>query len=290
MKLSQLSNFYQRLIVSSLGTLILFIAIFFSYEPSFRPIFTLLTAAVIATALFEYYRIAETKGCQPLIKIGLISAVAFVFAVFFSTQYPGALMLPAIVLGLTLISAFVYYFIKGSDPFINLAITLFGILYLVIPLSCWLVINYMHAEPLVRDGRWCLVYLLLVTKMTDTGAYFIGKKFGRIKLSPISPKKTWEGSLGGLACAVATSFFLYVCFNLFFEQPPFDITFLQSLWLGALLSITAQFGDLAESLLKRDVGVQDSSHLPGLGGVLDVVDSLVFNSPILYIFIRLQVP
>lgn len=284
----KLSNLQQRLIISSVGVFILLLAIFLSYEPFFKPIFALLTVAVIVTAIWEYYNIAKIKGWLPLFKIGLTGAGAYTFAVFLRTQEIGK-MLPESVLGLTLIAAFLYYFIKGSDPFVNLAITLFGLLYLAIPLSCLIDINYFNNEPFVHDGRWCLLYLLFVTKMTDTGAFFIGKNYGRRQLSTyISPKKTWEGALGGLCCAIAASILLYFIFHLFFDQPPFAITFWQSIWLAALISITAQFGDLAESLLKRDVGVKDSSHLPGLGGVLDVVDSLVFTSPLLYIFLESQ--
>ena len=286
---SQLSNLQQRLIISSFTVVGLLLAIFFSYQPVFRPVFALLAGAIICTALWEYYHIAKGKGCIPLIKIGLLGAFSYTFAVFLRTQAPWALMLPQIILALTLIAAFVYYFIKGSDPFVNLSVTFFGIIYLAIPLSCLIDINYFPADPLVRDGRWCLLYLLLVTKMTDTGAFFVGKKYGRTKLSTyISPKKTWEGALGGLVSAIITSVILYVIFQLFFALPPFGITFWQSLWLGALISVTAQFGDLAESLLKRDVGVKDSSHLPGLGGVLDIVDSLVFTSPLMYIFLHIQ--
>lgn len=287
--LNNLNNFQQRLIVSSIGIFSLLLALYWSYHPFFSPIFILLTAGVIGGALWEYYCIAQTKGFQPLAKIGLIASVTYIFAVFLRTQTLEALVLPQIVLGLTLMIAFVYYFIKGSNPLLNLAITFFGILYLTIPLSCLIEINYFKLDSLVLDGRFCLLYLLLITKMTDTGAFFVGKKFGHNKLSPyISPKKTWEGAIGGLCSAVVTSILLYIIFNLFFSPAPFNLSFWQSLWLAVVISITAQFGDLAESLLKRDVGVKDSSHLPGLGGFLDIVDSLVFTSPLMYIFLQTQ--
>lgn len=278
----------QRLIAGFLGSAILLIVVFLSHLPIFKLLFTLLASGVISLALWEYYNIARTKGFQPLIKIGIVGTVCFVIATFLQSQF-NAKMLPEITLGITLIAAFIYYFIKGSDPFVNLSITGFGILYLTIPLSYLININYFASEPIVRDGRWCLFYLLLVTKITDTAAFFLGKKYGKLQLSPyISPKKTWEGALGGLLGAILTSMLLYVFFHLFFELVPLNITLFQSIWLGALISIAAQFGDLSESLLKRDVGVKDSSHLPGLGGVLDIVDSLVFTSPLMYIFLKLN--
>ncbi len=288
MMFSQLSNLQQRLVVSSIGVILLLTAIFFSHEPYFSPIFALLTAAVITTALWEYYTIAKIKGWLPLFKIGILGSILFTLAVYVRTQ-DNYKMLPESVIGLTFIAAFVYYFIKGSDPFVNLSITLFGFAYITIPLSCLIDINFFSDDPFVRDGRWVLLYLLLVTKMTDTGAFFVGKKYGRTQLSTyISPKKTWEGALGGLIASIATSVILYIIFNLFFTHPPFEITFFQSIWFGALISIVGQFGDLAESLLKRDVGVKDSSHLPGLGGMLDIVDSLVFTSPLMYIFLHIN--
>lgn len=282
------NNLQQRLIVSFFGIVILLIVIFLSDQHIFKLLFAALTAGVISLALWEYYTIARNKGFQPLIKIGIIGSLFFIAATFLKTQF-SAKMLPEIVLGFTLVASFAYYFIKGSDPFVNLAITGFGILYLVLPLSYIIDINYFVSEPIVRDGRWCLIYLLCVTKVTDAAAFFVGKKIGTTQLSPyISPKKTWEGALGGLLGALIISILYYAFLRHFFELPPFNITFFQSVWLALLISIAAQFGDLSESLLKRDVGVKDSSRLPGLGGMLDVVDSLVFTAPLMYIFLKLN--
>lgn len=289
MILRQLSNLQQRLIVSSVAIVLLIISITFSHHPYFAPLFVLLAAAAISVALLEFYAIPQAKGYQPLIKVGILATAAFAFAVYINTQWPMGKMLPEIVLGLTLVSAFSYFFAKGNDPFINLAVTLFGILYLTIPLSALIGINYFHMPPFVTDGRWCLVYLLAVTKMTDAFAYFVGKKWGKRKLSPyISPKKTLEGALGGFLGAVLASVILYMVFQFVFEVPPFNLSLSQSIWLAILISVAAQFGDLAESLLKRDVGIKDSSHLPGLGGMLDIFDSLIFTAPLMYIFLHLQ--
>lgn len=289
MKLSTMNNLEQRLVVSSIGVIAVIASICLSYFYFFKPIFALLTASVIAIALWEFYRIAMSKGYQPLIKIGITGTIAYTLAVFVRTQTVTAAMIPQIVLGLMLIASFLYFFVKGSKPLVNLAITGFGIIYLTVPLSCILDVNYFYKDHFVEDGRWCLAYLLLVTKMTDTSAFFIGKKFGRRQLSKyISPKKTWEGAIGGLLGALGASIFLYAFWHLFFNIVPFNITFLESLWLPILISIVAQFGDLAESLLKRDVGVKDSSVLPGLGGVLDIVDSLIFTTPLLYIFLNMK--
>lgn len=290
MKFSERSNLQQRLILGGGGVALGLFCIWISYTPYFGVIFTIFIAATILTALWEYYKIAEQKGYHPLNKIGMIGGLVYLFAVAFRAQMPAFdLMLPEVAISVTLVASFIYYFIKGSDPFVNLAITMFGILYLVIPLSYIIKINYFHNEPLVNDGRWCLIYLFFVTKITDTGAFFVGKNWGQRKFSPyISPKKTWEGALGGLFSAVLLSVLFRQIFQWLFDQPPFNLTLMQSLWLGTLISIAAQFGDLAESLLKRDVGIKDSSGLPGLGGFLDIVDSLIFTSPLIYLFLKLQ--
>lgn len=286
---NQMSNFQQRLIMSGLSSVIMFALIFLSYTPIFGFLFTLLIAGTISTALKEYYRIAAVKGYQPLSKLGIGSSILFLCAVFFDTQVTYAYFFPEIILWLTLAAAFLYYFFKGTDPLINLAITIFGMAYLTLPLCCLIYINYFEDIPFVRDGRWCLIYLLVVTKITDTGAYFIGKRFGKNKLSSISPQKTWEGAFGGLCCSIAASLLFYIVFHLFFRYPPFQISLWQSIWLAVLISITAQFGDLAESILKRDTGVKDSgTRLPGLGGFLDLVDSLIFTSPLVYFFLQLR--
>jgi len=283
----QMSHMNQRLTTSGIGVAILLFFLYLSHTIFFDWLFVLFIATMVGLALWEYYRIAKSNGMHPLAKIGIIGSTCYIIAVFLSTQWVGMKPLPIAVLGLTLLVAFVYYFIKGKDPFVNLAVTCFALAYLTLPLSFAVDINYFFPAESTQDGRWWLLYLFAVTKMTDAGAFFVGKQFGTKKLAPyISPRKTVEGALGGFLVAVLTSILFYLATNLFFHQPPILLTLWQSIWLGSLICIAAQFGDLAESLLKRDVGVKDSNtKLPGLGGMLDIVDSLVFTVPLLYIFL-----
>ena len=119
--------------------------------------------------------------------------------------------------------------------------------------------------------------MIVVTVMTDVGAYFAGKKFGKKKLAPnLSPGKTIEGAAGGLMLALIASLVMY-----FINSA--HLSFFMAVLLGILFGIVGQAGDLAESLLKRDAGVKDSNGLPGLGGVLDIVDSLLFTAPLTYL-------
>lgn len=281
-------NFKYRLLAGVITILVVLSTIYVSHFNWGKPLFLLLTAGFISIALWEFYHIAKAKGYYPLSKIGIVSTLFYLLAIFYLTQDPAAAGWPETVLGLTVISSFLYYFVKGTDPFVNLALTLFGIFYLTLPLSCFVLINYFFPDTSHQDGRWWLFYLIVVTKITDTGAYFCGKGFGSSKLAPyISPKKTWEGALGGTAAGLLASVGLYYVTHSLYSHSPIGITLLQSIFLGISVSFVAQLGDLAESLLKRDVGVKDSNHLPGLGGMLDVLDSLVFTAPLVYIFMKM---
>jgi len=285
---NQLTPLQQRLIVGITGTILAFVIILLAPIPVFKPIFTSVIAATIGIAIWELLKIPAAKGFAPSDKLCIALGVIYAFSVAISTQFAFAKMLPEIVLLGSLVTGFLYYFIKGSSPFINMSITVFCLAYLAIPLSCLISIVYFFPADGHQDGRWWLIYLLMVTKMADTGGFFIGKRFGTQKLAPyISPKKTWEGAIGGLLAAILTSLILTLIAQ-FYNHNAFGLNLWQSLLLGGLLGIIAQCGDLAESLLKRDGGIKDSSsHLPGLGGVLDIVDSLVFAAPLMYIFIKI---
>lgn len=268
-------NLKKRLIAGSLAFVILTLSISFSYHPFFSPIFALINAAIISLALTEYYQLAKQKDFRPLTALGTLAAICYTFAVYAKLHRPSLDFLPSFVLLISLVIFFLAFFRPKEENSIgNLAVTVFGIVYLAIPLCYALKLNYLQ-----EDGRLWLAYVIAVTKVTDTGAYFIGKGWGRFKLAPrISPKKTIEGAMGGFAAALLTS----VVFYLFF----IDMTFWQSIWFSILIAALAQIGDLAESILKRDAKVKDSSsHLPGLGGVLDIVDSLVFTLPLMYLIL-----
>ncbi|MBU6148593.1 MAG: CDP-archaeol synthase, partial [Verrucomicrobia bacterium] len=123
-----------------------------------------------------------------------------------------------------------------------------------------------------------VVYLVAVTKMADVGGYFMGRLFGRIKLAPnISPSKTIVGAVFGLISSMLMSLLLSCYIN---------IQFFEAMILGLILGVAAELGDLAESVLKRDAQVKDSNQIPGLGGILDLIDSLLFTTPILFAYFR----
>lgn len=283
--LEKLTHLQQRLLGGSIGAILSIIVIVFSQAPLFKPVAIGLIILTIAVAMWEFHQISYAKEQEPAVKLSIAAGVIYALAVALSTQYASLALLPEITLLAVVASFFAYYFRKGESPFLNLATTLFSFIYLAVPLSCMLSITYFFSLSGTQDGRWWIMYLLVVTKMTDTGAFFVGRRFGKQKLAPyISPKKTWEGAVGGLILAIITSFCLTVIAKLVGGN--FDLSIWQSLWLGAGVGFLAEFGDLAESLLKRDGGIKDSNQLPGLGGILDIVDSLVFTAPFVYIFLK----
>lgn len=268
-----MNNFYQRLLVSLSITAFIFFAIYLSSYDVMRPLFTLMTAALLSVALWEFYHIAKKKGYEPLTRLGIVASIAYLYALYMTVGDSSYFMYPWIILFIALICGFVHFFFKGDRPLSNLALTFFGIAYITLPLGLIIPINFEFSQA-------ALVYLIVITKLTDTGAYFVGKKLGSIQLAPyISPNKTWEGAIGGFVIGVIASLLF---------GPWIDMNPLSSLVLGIILALTSIFGDLTESLLKRDLGVKDSSHLPGLGGFLDVVDSLVFTTPLMYFYLKLS--
>ena len=270
------------------------IALYYSYFPFFKPIFVLLVAGLISGALLEYYDLAQHKGLHPQRILGVSCAAAYMMALYVSLSSLHWQELPLFTLFIFSILFFLAYCRAPTNSLVNLAITVFGIAYLVIPLGCILKINYFFGNDMQQDGRLWLLYGLAVTKTTDIGAYFVGKSLGKKKLAAtISPKKTIEGAIGGtcLAVFVSTLFYFFSPSPLFSIISPLKITFWQSIVMGVLISVLGQFGDLVESLLKRDAGVKDSSRfIPGLGGVLDSMDSLVFTLPFLYFVLKIKFP
>lgn len=279
----------QRFIVGSIAASIVFVAIYYSYTFPLSYIFPIIAIGTVGLALHEYYNLARLKGFAPQERTAFAFSTFYIAALYYSKVHPVEDLLPLVCYGSALIFFFMSYFFRGKDPIVNIALTLFGIIYVTIPFNFTMQINYFFVANDLEDGRWWLFFLLAITYMTNTCALFTGKTFGRTQLAPmISPKKTWEGALGGFAAALVISAIFGYIANHSDMKIPMKLGMTESLILGSILSILAQIGDLAESLLKRDGGVKDSSRIPGLGGMLDVIDSLVFTAPVLYLYLRYQ--
>jgi phosphatidate cytidylyltransferase len=181
----------------------------------------------------------------------------------------------------------------NPQPIQTMACTIFGLLYVPWLLSFIALINFSF-EPAAltshdsqRDGRFFVLYLVLVTKFTDVGSYIFGMTAGKHKLIPrISPNKTWEGVWGGIFGAMLAS--LGGFYLMRSALSAHGMSWSDAVCLGFLLGALAILGDLAESLVKRQANIKDSGKLlPGIGGALDLVDSLLFTAPVLYVYMRL---
>jgi phosphatidate cytidylyltransferase len=272
----KLQDLKKRFVFSIFAILIASLLIIYSQFPLVK-IFVTFTISILAlVAMLEYVEIVAKKELI-LPKVTLALATLFIVLSFFlSSQMQNYKPLIVFCFFSCLVLLFCFRFkeIQGSLTYI--ALSSFGLLYIAFPMGLLFTILY------TGDGRFWIAYLLIVTKVTDMGGYFGGRFFGKRQLSIVSPKKTKEGAVIGILCAVIFSLiFTIICNPYGFLLKPTS-----SLILGLILGIFGQVGDLAESLIKRDAKVKDSSNLPGLGGILDMFDSLLFNIPILYLFLE----
>jgi phosphatidate cytidylyltransferase len=289
MNLKQLADLNKRFSVSIIAIVIVILLVVFSPIKFVSALLVLSVAIISAIGIWEYSKLAEAKGLNPSVSLMIGAAVIEVALFFISFKFPSFSLLPVIFLVLSAVCFFACRFRDSTNALLEVAVEFFGLCYVAVPLSFLMGVLYPSSHHFVpQDGRWWLLYLIVVTKITDVGAYFVGRLWGKHKLAPIlSPKKTVEGAIAGFCCAVILSVVLQIVGHQF-SQGTFDLTLIESIWLGMLIGVVGQVGDLAESLLKRDAVVKDSNTLPGLGGILDMVDSLLLTGPVVYFFIRMH--
>ncbi len=289
MQFKRMADLNRRLVVSSILGVIVAFLIGFSTRQFISILLMLFVAGLAGVGIWEYAQLAINKGIRPVTRWMIAAAIAEVVALYVSLQFVDFPQLPILVLAVALVLFFLLHFRDQTAALFTIAVEFFGVAYVAAPLSLMLGVLYPVAyQGIPQEGRWWLVYLILVTKSTDVGAYFVGRLWGKHKLSPtLSPKKTVEGAIAGFVSAVLMSILIQYAGHRFFNGE-FSLSLTESVWLGMLIGVIGQIGDLAESLLKRDAVVKDSNTLPGLGGVLDMVDSLLFTTPIVYFFIRMH--
>ena len=175
----------------------------------------------------------------------------------------------------------------AASSFAMVGHTILGVLY-VSWLLCFLLKIFFFAAPEgdVFDGGFCLLFFILVTKCSDIGAYSLGSLIGRHKMIPkVSPAKTWEGFAGAILLSTVVAMFIAHYWG---DTRLGGMTLAHAVVLGPLLAIGGVLGDLVESVFKRDSGVKDSgAFFPGIGGILDLLDSLLFNAPLMFLYLRL---
>jgi phosphatidate cytidylyltransferase len=245
-----------------------------------------------ATGLVEFYGMMEKRDLVCFKWSGLGAGLLLMFGTFAHFQgWLGTNNAPArandfevCFLILFVLGLCVRQFVARSNTAGILAIstTLFGLMYVPWLLNFIQKINFFPG--LDGNGKFYVLYFILVTKFSDMGAYAVGSLIGKHKMIPrISPAKTWEGFGGAILVSAGAS----LAFTHFFGDKMHGMKPLHALVLGVILSMTAVVGDLIESLFKREAGVKDSgSFFPGIGGILDLLDSLLFNAPIMYLYLR----
>ncbi|MFC1991821.1 phosphatidate cytidylyltransferase [Chloroflexota bacterium] len=239
------------------------------------PWFTVLIVIWGLLAVFEFYRMVAASSVSPLTYFGLVLTLLFILSPHYNYDFFIPL-LPLLLTSLVVLPLIWLLLRAHKENAVSAWVwTVAGILYVG-----WL-LSYLVALRLQDDGRNWVFLALFVTFASDTSAFFTGRALGKNKLAPnISPGKTWEGAIGGIVGAII--------FSLFFVLPtPFalPINWWQAVLLGLLVSIFGQFGDLVESLFKRNMGVKDSGNLlSGHGGFLDRVDSVVFAGVLVYYY------
>lgn len=236
---------------------------------------------VVAVALWEFYGLLEGARIPHFKYFGLAGGLLLVLATGLMRNR-GAHPESIVLYGVTA-AVFLRQFPQKNNPrpLESIAGTLFGVLYVAFLFNFFTRLLVDWGE---RDGRLLALYVISVTKLSDIGAFFVGCAFGRHKLIPrISPAKSWEGCLGGIGAAVAGSGVAYLLTKRYWVAVRLGLV--DALALGVLLALAGIAGDLTESLFKRAAGVKDSGRIVlGMGGLLDVLDSLLFAVPMLYLY------
>ena len=246
-------------------------------------------------ALWEFYGMLDHRSLPNFKVTGMICGTVMLVGSFYyfakigpaqSYDFETAVLLFFL---LTVFARQMFARLRHDEPLQTMAYTLFGLLYVL-----WLfnfITKIVYVMPRSSSGavtgQFYVLYLIAVTKFSDMGAYLTGSVIGRHLMIPhISAKKTWEGFFGALVFAL-------LCSVALFKLMPGHLsvlTWTHATILGLLLGFAAVIGDLAESIIKRSTGVKDSGNLlPGIGGALDLLDSLLFTAPLLFFYLRLVI-
>jgi phosphatidate cytidylyltransferase len=244
-------------------------------------IFATVFAIFLMFTLFEFYKISENIGYEPSVKIGLICSF-LLFVIFFlaaSHVIPKEYIYLSILIPLfTLLPDL---FDKRKNGFKNSMITIAGIIYIALPYSLLSFLIYPGNDSGSQFYPWVLMGIFFIIWIYDSMAYVFGSMLGKHKICVrISPKKSWEGLIGGTVFAVITG----IVNSLFFDE----LSLINWVVVALLIVAFGTSGDFFESKLKREAGVKDSGNiLPGHGGMLDRFDTMLFAAPVIFVWITL---
>ena len=289
---SKLKTFFRRLLSTVVLWAIILTALFCGNKAISDYSFLVVMVFLAVSGLAEFYGIAAKRDLVCFNYWGIFGGALLIIGTFLQlTGHIGTHGSPArvndfetsflilFVLGLCLRQ---FFSRSNTAGILAISTTLFGLMYVPWLLNFLQKINFF--EGLNDNGKYYVLYFIVVTKFSDTGAYSVGSLIGKHKMIPrISPGKTWEGFGGAIVVSTLAS----VLFAHFFRDKLAGMNWIHAVILGVVLSVCAVVGDLIESLFKREAGVKDSGNFfPGIGGILDLLDSLLFNAPIMYLYLR----
>ena len=272
-KLRTMTNLQQRVIAAVVAVPFLIFCIVYS-DWTFYGLF----AVIAILAQLEFYKLLGLNGNEPLTYYGTFCGFILVSVTFFiekglipESNYYVLSPLMALIFFIKLYKA------KDDKPFRNIAYTFLGVIYVALPFALLIILAFLTYKYSWQRPLGCLFLLWA----SDTGAYFAGTKFGKTKLfERVSPKKSWEGSVGGF---IASMIVAYILSKYFHDLEPW-----QWLGCGAIIVVAGTYGDLVESLFKRSIKIKDSaSTIPGHGGFLDRFDGLLLSIPFIITFLKL---
>src|SRR2546426_5493544 len=287
---SKAKVFLRRLISSLILWTVVITALFSRNKLLSDYVFLLIMVFLAASGLIEFYGLVDKRDLVCFKGWGILGGILLMIGTFLNltgrlgTSGPPARVndfetsfLILFVLGLCLRQ---FFSRSNTAGILAISTTLFGLMYVPWLLNFIQKINFFPGV----DGHYYLLYFVLITKFSDTGAYSVGSLIGRHKMIPrISPGKTWEGFAGAILFSMLASL-IFVHF-LGHQMPGMNLN--HAIVLGLILGLCAVVGDLIESTFKREAGVKDSGRFfPGIGGILDLMDSLLFNAPIMYLYLR----
>lgn len=243
--------------------------------------FLFLIASITILAIYEYYNLFSSKKDKPQKITLLFTGIFNIICCFLVAYHIISVKYLSLNIILLIITGIIEIFRpQDKNPINVVAYTLLGVVYIILPLSLTSFFVFTPQSPLAYTPV-LLIGIFIIQWGFDTGAYITGITMGKHKLiARISPKKTWEGSFGGLFFSVLAAF-LYQLFTDLYSLINWMI-------IAFLISFFGLFGDLMESMIKRNIGIKDSGNIiPGHGGILDRLDSAFFSIPVIFLYITL---